>query len=188
MYRRWGKRAFDLVAAAVALIALSPLLAVTALAIKLTDRGPALYISARIGRGEDVFNILKFRSMPVGTPTVASSDAATVTVTPIGRIIRRTNIDELPQLVNVVRGDMSLVGPRPALPSQRNLNALRRRNGVTRLRPGLTGLAQIKAYDNMSDEEKADWDTEYDRELSLPSDLAIIGKTITYLLKPPPTY
>src|ERR1043166_9064746 len=126
MYRIFFKRVFDIALSAAALIALSPVMLLTALAIKLEDRGPALFSQQRSGRGGRPFRVLKFRSMPVNTGDLPSTQARNVRVTRVGRIIRRTNLDELPQLINILRGDMSIVGPRPALASQTALLDMRR--------------------------------------------------------------
>lgn len=177
-----------MVVAGVAICVLSPVLLVTAAAVRLEDRGPALFRQLRVGRNGTPFRIFKFRSMPVNMGDVPSHEAATLTVTRVGRLIRRTNIDELPQLINVLSGEMSLVGPRPALPEQASLCALRERSGATQCRPGLTGLAQLNSYDGMPEEEKADWDAEYARQISVWGDLKIIIGTFRYLTKRPPVY
>ena len=114
--------------------------------------------------------------------------ADSLELTRIGRFIRRTNFDELPQLLNILKGDMSVVGPRPAIKSQSELIALRQANGALACRPGLTGLAQVSSYDGMTDVQKAVFDGEYARSVSLAVDLRIIVRTVTYLLKPPPRY
>lgn len=187
-YRSFGKRALDIILAAVALAALSPVLAAVAAAIKVEDCGPVLFRQERVGRNGRRFTFLKFRSMPVDSETVESAAADTLQITRVGALIRRSSVDELPQLVNIVRGDMSIVGPRPPIPTQIDLIHLRRANGAISLRPGLTGLAQINSYDGMSADEKAHWDGVYAKSVSFASDLAIIVKTVAYLAKPPPTY
>jgi len=188
LYCRGGKRALDLVLATGALVMLSPLLLIIALAVWLEDRGPALFRQARVGRDGEAFALLKFRSMPVGTANLPSSIASGLRVTRVGFVLRRTNLDELPQLLNILTGEMSIVGPRPALASQADLLALRRANGASGLRPGLTGLAQIRAYDGMPVEEKAACDGKYANEASLAMDCAIICRTFGYLLHRPPVY
>lgn len=188
MYHSFLKRAFDVVAASAALVVLSPVLLAAGLAIRLEDGGPALFRQTRVGRHGRQFRIYKFRSMPVATPDLPSATAGVLKVTRVGRIIRRTNIDELPQLLNVLRGDMSIVGPRPALPAQTQLCARRAELGVAGCRPGLTGLAQVKSYDGMSEEEKARWDGAYARAVSLATDLRIVLRTFGYVLKRPPVY
>lgn len=187
-YEEHGKRFVDLVGAALALVALGPLMGVIAVAVKATSRGPALYRQTRIGANESSFTLLKFRSMPVDTPVMSSADGATLQPTRVGETIRRLNVDELPQLLNIMRGDMSLVGPRPALPSQIDLLDERTPEGSGRLRPGLTGLAQVKSYDGMPAREKASWDELYARDVSLRGDITIVSSTFRYLTKPPPKY
>ncbi|WP_194860228.1 sugar transferase [Dietzia sp. SYD-A1] len=187
-YERWGKRSFDLFLGMTAVVALSPLLALTAMAIKLEDRGSALFRQKRVGADGSEFTMLKFRSMPIDTPHLPSDAIGAVTITRTGRVIRRLNVDELPQLLNIVRGDMSIVGPRPALPSQLDVLAERTQNGARALRPGLTGLAQINSFNGMSPLEKARFDGEYAEQVTLGGDVWLILKTFGYLLKPPPTY
>jgi lipopolysaccharide/colanic/teichoic acid biosynthesis glycosyltransferase len=188
VYARWGKRLLDLSLSAIALLLLSPLLALTGFCIWLEDRSAFIFRQKRIGRNEHPFTMWKFRSMPVGNENVPSAQVTTPVVTHVGKVIRRTSLDELPQLTNVIRGDMSLVGPRPALPSQLRLIELRGRTGAIGLRPGLTGLAQIRSFDGMSDDLKAAHDVEYSEQMSLMNDLSILAKTAAYLLKPPPKY
>jgi len=187
-YPAWGKRLLDLTLASAALLVLAPLLLLVALAIWLEDRGPVLFRQQRSGRNGQPFTLLKFRSMPVGSANLPSHEAARLGVTRVGALIRRTNIDELPQLLNIVAGDMSLVGPRPALPSQTELLALRRENGSIACRPGLTGQAQINSYDGMPVTHKAEQDGEYARHVNFPHDCAIILRTFRYLARRPPVY
>jgi len=188
MYRRFGKRVFDVLASVVALVCLGPLLLVAAVAVRIGDGGPALFRQMRVGRDGLAFTLFKFRSMPIQTADVTSDRAGSIRITTVGRLIRRTNIDELPQLINILRGDMSVVGPRPALPSQSELVAARTVNGAITCRPGLTGLAQISAYDGMPVEEKAALDGRYAAQIALGADAGIIFRTFGYLLKPPPVY
>lgn len=182
------KRIFDLVGAGLGLILLSPVMAITALAVKATSSGPAFYQQSRIGARNTPFTLLKFRSMPVDSPVLSSAESDTLQTTAVGRVIRRTNVDELPQLINIIRGEMSLVGPRPALPTQHDLLNYRTSSGAARLRPGLTGLAQVNSFDGMEPDDKAGWDEAYARSVTLASDLRIIASTFRYLSKPPPKY
>ncbi len=182
------KRLFDMGLAISSLLALSPLLAITAFAIKVHDRGPVLFKHQRIGINGCLFWIYKFRSMPVTSKNLPSADATRISVTPVGRIIRRFSIDEMPQLFNIIKGDMSIVGPRPALPAQTELIQLRVANHASSCIPGLTGLAQINAFDKMPDSIKANWDGQYAHQMSLMNDLSIVLKTVAYILKPPPVY
>jgi O-antigen biosynthesis protein WbqP len=188
MYRNILKRFFDIVIALCALIALSPVMLIVAIWIFLEDRGPVFFTQNRVGKNGRVFKFLKFRSMPVNTGDVESAKAAKLKVTGIGKIIRRTNIDELPQLINILKGDMSIVGPRPAIPAQENLLMLRRKNSADEIAPGLTGLAQVNAYDGMPENEKARWDGEYAAKVSLMTDVKIIVRTFAYLTRKPPVY
>ena len=147
------KRALDIAGGLVGLILLSPLLLGLAIAVRLESPGPALHWSKRVGQGNRIFQRMpKFRTMRSGAPDVATHLLADPGqwVTPFGRALRRTSLDELPQLWSVLKGDMSLVGPRPALFNQDDLVALRTADGVDALRPGLTGWAQIKHEDAMN--------------------------------------
>ena len=173
------KRALDIVAALVGLVLLSPLFVGVALAVVLQSRGPALHWSKRVGRDERIFAMPKFRTMRTDTPQVATHLLANPEqwVTPVGRFLRRTSLDELPQLWSILTGEMSLVGPRPALFNQDDLVALRREAGVAHLRPGLTGWAQINGRDEIPIAEKARLDAEYLQRMSLAFDLRIIAAT-----------
>jgi len=173
------KRAVDILGALAGLILLSPLFVGAALAVVLQSPGPALHWSRRVGRDERIFRMPKFRTMRMGTPDVAThllSDPDQW-VTPVGLFLRRTSLDELPQLWSILKGDMSLVGPRPALFNQDDLVALRRAAGVAGLRPGLTGWAQINGRDELPLAEKARLDAEYLQRMSLAFDLQIIAAT-----------
>lgn len=182
------KRGFDFTGAAFLLCLASPALLITSVAILMEDGAPVLFRQRRSGAADVPYTIYKFRSMTHDTPNVSSADLLHDTTTRVGRIIRRLSLDELPQLFNVIRGEMSLVGPRPALPSQDLLLGLRRDSGASSLKPGMTGLAQIQSYDGMPDEVKAAADAEYATTLSLGCDLQILAKTVGYLLRPPPVY
>jgi len=188
MYGKIGKRLLDILVAVIVFVVLSPLFATVAVLIRLFDPGPVIFRQRRVGRFGSTFTFYKFRSMPVGTGDLPSAEIGEISVTRIGRFIRRTNLDELPQLANIIKGDMSLVGPRPPLPTQVDLVALRRANGAILCRPGLTGLAQVNAYDGMTNEEKAAFDGEYVRRLSFVTDVHIVFQTFGYLLHPPPKY
>ena len=188
MYRRFFKRFLDIVLSALGLIIFSPLMLLVAVLIYLDDGGPILFWQKRVGKGGALFMLCKFRSMPVNTGDVEAAKAAGLTITRVGRIIRRTNIDEIPQLINVLRGDMSIVGPRPPLPSQENLVSMRKQNGAIQCTPGLTGLAQVNGYTGMPDAEKASFDGEYAATVNFFRDAKIILKTFGYLRKPPPVY
>lgn len=182
------KRLCEFLAVFILLILIFPILLVIAIFIKLHDGGPIIFKQRRIGKDGKEFLFLKFRSMPVNTPNVVSTNTGQLNITPIGKIIRRTNLDEIPQFINVLKGDMSLIGPRPCLPNQSSLIDLRIQSGAIKLRPGLTGWAQVNAYDYMPEEEKARFDGEYYKELSLWLDIRIIFRTVNYFTKKPPTY
>lgn len=187
-YQRFGKRFFDLFIVVSATLVLLPFMILIALLIKVFDPGPIIFKQKRVGRGGTVFDFYKFRSMPVNTGDLPSDKVGQVQLTWIGKLIRRTNLDELPQLFNVLKGDMSIVGPRPPIPSQTELTELRRDNGALLCRPGLTGLAQVSSFDGMSVPEKAAFDGKYADSVSFWGDVSIILRTFVYLLKPPPVY
>ncbi|WP_269716918.1 sugar transferase [Caulobacter sp. NIBR2454] len=173
------KRLFDLAGAGVGLWFLWPALLVVWIIVKLDSPGPGLHWSKRVGRDNRLFAMPKFRTMRIDAPQVAThlfSDADAF-LTPIGKTLRRFSIDELPQLWSVLIGDMSLVGPRPALFNQDDLVALRTEQGVHNLRPGLTGWAQINGRDEISIREKVDLDREYMDRQSLAFDLKILIAT-----------
>ena len=154
---------------------------VIALAVSLSSRGGVIFRQERVGRGGEHFVCLKFRTMyqeaPHDRPSAEMRDGRYVT--PIGRFLRRTSLDELPQLWNVLRGEMSLVGPRPLIPCESEVHELRRRCGVDCLRPGMTGLAQIRGRDLLSPREKARLDARYAKSASLGGDLKIIFQTLS---------
>jgi O-antigen biosynthesis protein WbqP len=188
MYRNIGKRAFDLLVVVGAFLMLWPFMAFVAILIKIFDPGPIFFKQLRTGKGGENFWFYKFRSMPVNTGDIASDKLGEVKLTWIGKFIRRTNIDELPQLLNIFFGDMSVVGPRPPIPSQVELIELRRQNGALNLRPGLTGLAQVNSFNGMRAADKAAFDEQYANNVTLINDIKIILKTFLYLMKPPPVY
>jgi O-antigen biosynthesis protein WbqP len=173
------KRAFDMAVCALGLAVLSPVLLAIALAVRVDSPGPALHWSRRVGRDNVIFRMPKFRTMRLDAPDVATHllDEPERWITPLGRFLRRTSLDELPQLGSVLVGDMSLVGPRPALFNQDDLVALRTAGGVQRLRPGLTGWAQINGRDELPIPEKVKLDVEYLRRRSFAFDLQILLAT-----------
>ena len=179
------KRVFDLVlATVVGLILLVPVL-VVALAVRLTSRGPALYWSVRVGQNNTIFKMPKFRSMRVDTPAVATHllPNPDTYLTPIGSFLRKSSLDELPQLWSILRGDMSFVGPRPALFNQYDLIELRDQARVSQLMPGLTGWAQINGRDELPIPQKVKLDIEYLQAQSFWLDIKIIWLTGIKVLK-----
>ncbi len=188
VYRRKGKRVLDLLVAVPFTVFAAPIGLAVAVAIRLDDGGPVFFTHDRVGIDGQRFKLTKFRSMPVGTSNVSSAEATTLTVTRVGTIIRRTSIDEFPQILSVLSGQMSLVGPRPAIPTQTELIEMRRANGSLGLKPGLTGTAQLNAYDGMPEQEKAVWDAVYLKRINLRTDLRILFGTVRYLLRRPPSY
>lgn len=179
------KRLFDAFLASCAAFLLMIPIAVVALLIRLTSPGPVLYWSDRVGRGNRIFRMPKFRSMRVDTPTVAThllADSGCY-LTSIGSFLRKTSLDELPQLWSIFKGDMSFVGPRPALFNQDDLIALRTEAGVHELVPGLTGWAQVNGRDELSIPEKVRLDVEYLRRQSFGFDLWILWLTFIKVLR-----
>ena len=173
------KRLFDLLLALCAAVVLVLPVAVVAVAVRLTSPGPALYRSDRVGRHNKIFRMPKFRSMRVGTPAVATHMLADAKshLTPIGSFLRKSSLDELPQLWSILVGDMSFVGPRPALFNQDDLIALRTQYGVHELVPGLTGWAQVNGRDELPIPDKVKLDAEYLQRRSLWFDIKIIWLT-----------
>ncbi|MCR5880893.1 sugar transferase [Phenylobacterium sp. J367] len=174
------KRLIDIAGGLAGLVVFSPVLLAIGLAVRLESPGPALHWSRRVGRENRLFPMPKFRTMRMGTPDVAThllSDPDQW-ITPLGRFLRRTSLDELPQFWSVLIGDMSLVGPRPALFNQDDLVALRTAHGVHRLRPGVTGWAQVNGRDELPIPEKVRLDREYLERRSLAFDLAILLRTL----------
>ena len=173
------KRFFDIILTAMAgVIFLLPLL-LTALLVKLTSRGPVLYWSERVGRQNRIFKMPKFRSMQVGTPALATHllNNPEAWLTPVGNFLRKSSLDELPQLWSILCGDMSFVGPRPALFNQHDLIALRTQYGVDKLVPGLTGWAQVNGRDELPIPQKVALDVEYLLCRSFRLDMKIIFMT-----------
>ena len=180
-----SKRCFDLVLALLATVLLALPMAIIALAIKLSSRGPVLYWSERIGRYNRVFKMPKFRSMRTDTPEVATHllQNADQYITPLGSWLRQLSLDELPQIWSILRGDMSFVGPRPALHNQTDLIAARQAVGVDRLVPGLTGWAQVNGRDELPIPQKVAYDLQYLQEQSMGFDLRIIWLTALRVLR-----
>lgn len=182
------KRLIDFLLSFFLLIVLSPLFFIIAIVVYLQDGGGPIFMQKRIGQSGKEFLFLKFRSMPLSTPNVESKDTNKIVITPFGKFIRRTNLDELPQFYNVLKGDMSFIGPRPPIPTQIDLIQMRKINGSLDLKPGLTGWAQVNSYDGMTSNEKAKFDGEYFKKKSFLFDCLILIKTVKYFTKRPPTY
>lgn len=171
------KRALDLAASIVGLVALAPVMACLMVAIRLETQGPALFRQTRVGRNEQHFTCLKLRTMRHNTPDAPSHEVSAAAVTRLGRFLRRSKLDELPQLWNIVKGEMSLVGPRPCLPSQTELVAERRARGLYAIRPGITGPAQLAGIDMSDPVRLAQADQAYLDKMSLRADLGMIIQT-----------
>lgn len=176
-----GKRILDAACAALLLAILWIPMLLIGFAVGLTSSGGAIFRQLRVGKNGELFFCYKFRTMrrdaPPSCPT-AALDGAQRYITPLGRWLRRSSLDELPQLWNVLRGDMSLVGPRPLIPEERWVHEMRRRTGVDRLRPGITGLSQIRGRDILTDGEKVRIDACYARRVSLRTDVEILLQTV----------
>ena len=180
------KRIADFILSFLGIVILSPLLIFIMLAIKLTSKGPVIFKQKRIGLGKTTFEIYKFRTMradtPKDIPTHLLKDPAHF-ITKIGRFLRKTSMDELPQLFNILKGEMSIIGPRPALWNQFDLIAERDKYGANDIRPGLTGWAQINGRDELPIEVKARYDGEYVRKMSFLFDLKCFVGTIIHVIK-----
>jgi O-antigen biosynthesis protein WbqP len=178
------KRLFDFAVALVATVFLALPIMITALAVRLTSPGPALYWSDRVGRHNRIFKMPKFRSMRIDTPAVATHllQNPEQWLTPIGSFLRKSSLDELPQLWSILKGDMSFVGPRPALFNQDDLIVLRTENGVHELVPGLTGWAQVNGRDELPIPQKVLLDVEYLERRSLLFDMKILWMTALKVL------
>ncbi len=179
------KRVFDLFAGVILLILLVIPMLLIAIAIRLTSKGPSIYWSERIGKNNEVFKMSKFRSMLTDTPDVATHllDNPDFYLSPIGGFLRSTSLDELPQLFSVLKGNMSFVGPRPALYNQDDLIAIRTEKGVDKLLPGITGWAQVNGRDELSIPDKVALDVEYLNRQSFWFDMKILWVTFLKVMK-----
>lgn len=186
MYKKYGKRIFDVIASSFALVLFSWLFVLLSLAIKLTSKGPILFKQKRVGKNKKHFYIYKFRTMRTDTPKdmpthlLANPEKY---ITPIGRFMRKTSLDELPQIFNILKGDMSIVGPRPALWNQYDLIAERDKYRANKIRPGLTGWAQINGRDEIEIPLKAKLDGYYVKKESFSFDIYIIIATVFSVLR-----
>lgn len=185
MYKNFIKRLFDIVFSLLGMIILFPLFLCVALTIKIDDRGPVLFRQRRVGKKKSCFWLYKFRSMKINTPDIPTHllDKPEQYISHVGRFIRKTSIDELPQLFNILKGDMSIIGPRPALWNQDDLIAERDKYGANDVRPGLTGLAQISGRDELEISVKAKLDGEYIEKMSFLFDCKCFFGTISAVLK-----
>jgi O-antigen biosynthesis protein WbqP len=173
-----AKRLFDLVLACLAAIPGAPIVLFCAAAIRLTSAGPAIFRQVRIGRGGKAFVCFKLRTMHAGTAHAPSHETGAAAITPLGRRLRRLKLDELPQLWNVIAGDMSLVGPRPSLPTQAELIEARARLGVDRIRPGITGVSQVAGLDMSEPQRLAAMDATYLADMSIRRDVSVLALTV----------
>ena len=184
MYK-YFKRFLDIVLSAAGLLVLSPILLIIAVAIKMDSKGPVLFKQKRVAKGKEHFQILKFRTMyadvPKDVPTHLLADPESK-ITKIGRFLRKSSLDELPQIWNILVGEMSIIGPRPALWNQFDLIAERDKYGANDVRPGLTGLAQVMGRDELPIEVKAKYDGDYAQNVTFANDVEIFFKTITSVL------
>jgi O-antigen biosynthesis protein WbqP len=179
------KRTFDIVVSSILLMVVSLPCIFISVVVKLSSSGPIFYWSDRIGANNKIFSMPKFRSMVIGTPEVASEKLTNQEkyITVVGRLLRMSSLDEVPQLYSVLIGDMSLVGPRPALHTQKFLIKRRAEVGVSRIRPGITGLAQVEARHNTSEKEKVEFDLEYLSKMNLIYDIKILFLTVGVIFK-----
>jgi len=179
------KQLLDFIFALVLLVVLLPLSLVIVCLIRLDSSGPAIFRQKRVGMHGKMFTMYKFRTMHYGAPNLSTEDMQRLQLDPvtrIGRLLRKTSIDELPQIVNVLFGDMSFIGPRPALPSQEDVNRLREEICIHKVRPGITGLAQVMGRDDLSADVKVNYDAEYCRNMCLLNDVKIVLSTLSAVL------
>ena len=180
-----SKRTMDIVSSLVGLILLSPLFLLVAILIKLDSKVPIIFKQIRIGKNSKPFYIYKFRSMKIDAPNLSTEEFINASdfTTKVGKFIRKTSIDELPQLVNILKGDMSIVGPRPVIEREVRLLEIRKECNVDSILPGITGLAQINGRDNIDDYEKVKYDFEYLSKRNLVLDIKIIINTVLKVAK-----
>ncbi|WP_420704686.1 sugar transferase [Leuconostoc mesenteroides] len=185
VYRRFLKRFFDLLLAIFLFIILLLPSVIIALIVKLTSRGPILFIQERYGRNSRPFKLYKFRSMTDSAPQIANSKFTDIQnyITPFGMFIRKTSLDELPQFWNIIKGDMSFIGPRPLAKTDERVLSLRKQNGADQVLPGISGLAQVNGRNNLSDEDKAAYDAKYAAHLSFRVDMLLTLETLVSVLK-----
>ena len=179
------KRALDITIAIIAIIFLSPVFLVIPILIKLDSKGPVIFKQVRIGKNNKPFYIYKFRSMKNDTPNVATNELeeGQSYVTELGQFLRKTSIDELPQLINVIKGEMSIIGPRPVIESETELIKLREDYKINTMLPGITGFAQVNGRDFVSIEDKVKYDYQYLANKSIVMDVKILLKTFILVIK-----
>ncbi|MEK5444541.1 sugar transferase [Fredinandcohnia sp. FSL W7-1320] len=186
VYNRFLKRFLDIVLSMIALLFLLPAFLLITICIKLDSKGPVLFKQKRVGKDREEFYIIKFRTMkadaPHNMPTALLTNPEQH-ITKLGKFLRKSSLDELPQLVNIIKGDMSIVGPRPVIKDEKALIIKREHNGVYKVKPGLTGLAQVNGRDTISIKEKVAFDSEYVSNLSFSLDVKILVKTILNVLQ-----
>ncbi|PYI52932.1 sugar transferase [Paenibacillus flagellatus] len=181
-----AKRFFDFTLSLLGIIILLPLFLIIAMLIKFDSKGPVLFKQKRIGKNKTYFYILKFRTMRIDTPKDTPThllESPNKFITRIGKVLRKTSLDELPQIINILKGEMSIVGPRPALWNQYDLIKERDHYGANQISPGLTGWAQINGRDELPIEVKAQYDGEYVQRMSLFFDMVVMVKTIVNVIK-----
>jgi len=185
MYERFFKRAFDIVFATLLLIVFIIPIVIIGVTIKLSDSGTPFFVQKRYGRADKQFSLIKFRTMRMGSPIVANSEFRDMDsyVTLLGKFLRETSLDEIPQIFNVIRGEMSFIGPRPLADTDYEVVKLRSKNGANNVRPGITGLAQVKGRNKLSNFEKSQFDGQYANNISLWLDVKILFLTIFKVLK-----
>lgn len=186
MYKHFLKRVIDFILSLIGLIVLSPVFIILCIWIKLDSKGPIFFRQKRVGKNKKHFNILKFRTMYIDTPKdmpthmLSNPDQY---ITKAGKFLRKTSLDELPQIINILKGEVAIIGPRPALWNQDDLIAERDKYGANDIKPGLTGWAQINGRDELEIDVKAALDGEYVRRMSFPFDVKCFFGTITSVLK-----
>jgi len=186
MYRKYIKRIIDFILSLITVVILSPFLLLIAILIKLDSKGPILFKQKRIGMHKTHFYMLKFRTMRIDSPKDVPThllENPDQWITRVGKFLRKTSLDELPQLFNIIKGEMSIIGPRPALWNQYDLIAERDKYGANDVRPGLTGWAQVNGRDELPIEVKARYDGEYVQKMSFMFDLKCLLKTVVSVIK-----
>ncbi|MCT3053880.1 sugar transferase [Leuconostoc mesenteroides] len=185
IYKNYIKKVFDLLMATFLVIVLSPILLVVYIILRVTTDDTVIYKQDRVGQYGEIFQIYKFRTMPKNTPILVGKQRAKIRnrVSKFARFLRSTSIDELPQLVNVIKGDMSLIGPRPVVPQEVALIQLREKSGANSVKPGLTGLAQVNGRKQLNNIEKAKFDAMYADHVTFKADILIVLRTLPIIIE-----